>query len=85
LWLLNVRVSPANETFNQNTDSVNPNNTEYALTILGVNKKATGGTADFIDPVTGDTVKVWRMSSKPTDSGYATFGASVPVPTVAGS
>lgn len=84
LWLLNARVTPPGETFSQNTDSVNPNNSEYPLTVLGVNKKASGGASDYIDPTTGDTVKQWKVSSKPTDSGYATFGASVPVPTQAG-
>ena len=43
--------------------------------------KAKGGTSDYVD-ANGNTKKVFKISSVPTDSGYATFLDSVPTPTV---
>ena len=80
LWLLNARVSPAGESYTQSGDSITVNNAEYPLSIIGVNRKTADGTSDYIDPTTGDTKKEWKMSSIPTDTGYDTFGDTVPVP-----
>ena len=82
VWLFGVEVSAPSESLDQNTDGVNINNAEYAITVKGTNLKATGGTADYVDSETGKTVKVFKLSSIPTDSGYTSFGDSVPVPTV---
>lgn len=79
-WFLNARVSPPNEAYNQSTGSLNTNAVEYPITIIGVNKKTTDGTADYVNAVTGDTEKVWRVTSIPTDAGYSAFGNTVPVP-----
>ena len=81
VWFLGVNVSPAGETLSQNTDAINNTTASYPITIKGVNLKATGGTSDYVD-ANGNTKKVFKISSVPTDSGYATFLDSVPTPTV---
>lgn len=78
-WLFNVISGKPNEQFDQDTESPNPSNYEMNLNILGVNLKTNAGTADYTD-TNGNTLKVWRLSSVPTDANYATFGASVPTP-----
>ena len=80
VWLLGVNVSPAGESLSQNTDTTNEVTASYPLTIKGVNLKASGGSADYVDE-NGNTIKVFRISSVPTDSGYSTFLDSVPTPT----
>ena len=81
VWFLGVNVSPAGETLSQNTDAINNTTASYPITIKGVNLKATGGTTDYVD-ANGNTIKVFKVSSVPTDSGYSTFLDSVPTPTV---
>lgn len=81
VWLFGVEVSAPSESLDQNTDSVNIGNAEYSITVKGTNLKAVGGAADYVDADTGKTVKVFKLSSIPTDNGYANFGDSVPVPT----
>ena len=81
VWFLGVNVSPAGETLSQNTDAINNTTASYPITIKGVNLKATGGTTDYVD-ANGNTKKVFKISSVPTDAGYATFLDSVPTPTV---
>lgn len=83
VWFLGVNVSPAGETLSQNTDAINNTSASYPITIKGVNLKATGGTTDYVD-ANGNTIKVFKISSVPTDSGYSTFLDSVPTPTVKG-
>ena len=80
VWLLGVNVSPAGESLSQNTDTTNEVTASYPLTIKGVNLKASGGSTDYVDE-NGNTIKVFRISSVPTDSGYSTFLDSVPTPT----
>ena len=80
VWFLGVNVSPAGETLSQNTDAINNTTASYPITIKGVNLKATGGTSDYVD-ANGNTIKVFKLSSVPTDTGYATFLDSVPTPT----
>ena len=82
VWLFGVTVSKPSITFDQNTDNPNASTVEYAGKVRGTNLKAVGGAKDYIDPTTGNTIKVFRLSAIPTDSGYADFGSSVPVPTV---
>lgn len=82
VWLFGVRVSKPSITYDQNTDAQNASAAEYAGKVRGTYKKTTGGTEDYIDPETGNKQKVFRLSAVPTDTGYATFDASVPVPTV---
>lgn len=81
IWLLGVNVSPAGESYSQTTDAPNYTDASYGLTVKGVNLKATGGTTDYVD-ANGNTKKVFKMRSVPTDSFYETFFDSVPTPTV---
>lgn len=80
IWFLGVNVSPAGQSLSQNTDGINESTASYPITIKGVNLKAVGGDNDFVD-ANGNTIKVFKVSSVPTDSGYATFLDTVPVPT----
>lgn len=80
VWLLGVNVSPAGESLSQNTETTNEVTASYPLTVKGVNLKASGGSTDYVDE-NGNTIKVFRISSVPSDSGYATFLDSVPTPT----
>lgn len=80
VWFLGVNVAPAGESISQTTDAINDTTASYPITIKGVNMKAVGGTTDFVD-ANGNTIKVFKISSVPTDSGYATFLDSVPTPT----
>lgn len=80
VWFLGVNVAPAGESISQTTDAINDTTASYPITIKGVNLKATGGSADYVD-ANGNTIKVFKLSSVPTDSNYATFLESVPVPT----
>lgn len=79
VWLLGVNVAPASESLSQNTDTTNEATASYGITVKGVNLK-TGGGADYVDE-NGNTLKVFKISSLPTDDGYETFLDSVPTPT----
>ena len=80
IWLLGVNVSPASDSLSQNTDTTNQNAASYGLTVKGVNLKNTAGTADYVD-ANGNTKKVFKVRSLPSDTGYSTFLDSVPTPT----
>lgn len=80
VWLLGVNVAPAGESLSQNTDSTNESTASYGITVKGVNLKNSAGTADYTD-TNGNTIKVFKVSSLPTDTGYSTFLDSVPTPT----
>lgn len=80
VWFLGVNVSPASQSLSQNTDGTNESSASYPITVKGVNLKDTDGTNDYVD-VNGNTIKVFKISSVPNDSGYSTFLDSVPVPT----
>lgn len=79
VWLFGVEVSTPSETFDQNTDNINTNVVEYGIVVRGTNLKNSAGTADYTD-ANGNTRKVYKMTSIPTDEHYATFGDAVPVP-----
>lgn len=80
VWLFGVNVAPAGESLSQNTDTTNESTASYPITVKGVNLKASGGSADYVDE-NGNTIKVFKATSIPTDNGYATFLDSVPTPT----
>lgn len=81
VWLLNVTSGKPAETFTQSKENPTLNNIEVPLIILGETLKNAAGTADEVDS-NGNTVKVTRITAKPTDTDYATFGNAVPVPKV---
>lgn len=80
VWLLGVNVSPASDGLSQNTDTINESTASYAITVKGTNLKATGGSGDYVD-ANGNTIKVFKITSLPSDTNYATFLDSVPTPT----
>lgn len=80
VWVLNVQVSPPNESLTQTQENITQSTVDYNYTGYGVNAKASDGTADYINPETGKTVRVYTASKKPTDEGYAEFLESVPQP-----
>lgn len=67
------------QTYNQTTDDINNNNTDYPLTIKGVPLKASSGTEPYKDE-NGNIVYVWQETSIPGDTGYETFGATITDP-----
>jgi hypothetical protein len=78
-WLFGVTTGKASETYEQTQDDPTINPYEYPLTVLGVNLKNNLGTADYKD-ANGNTVKVFRVTSFPGDTGYDTFDDTVPEP-----
>jgi hypothetical protein len=82
IWLLGVNVSPASDSLSQNTDTTNEATASYGLTVKGVNLQDSTGTGDYTD-TNGNTYKVWKLTSMPTDTGYSTFLDSVPTPKAA--
>lgn len=79
VWLMGVNVAPASDSLSQNTDGSNESTASYGLTVKGVNLKNTAGTDDYRD-ANGNTKKVYKVSSLPTDAGYDAFFNSVPTP-----
>lgn len=79
VWLFDVTVQPASTSLSQNTDTINDNAASYGVTVKGVNLKDSTGESDYTDEY-GNTRKVVKMTSLPTDTGYATFLDSVPTP-----
>ena len=77
-WLMNCITGRASETYQQTKDDPTFNTYAYPLTVLGENLKDATGTNEYTD-ANGNTVKVFRVNSKPTDAGYDTFGDSVPL------
>lgn len=84
VWLLGVNVSPSSESLAQDTDTTNENTASYSITAKGVNLKDNASLADYHDS-NGNTIKIFKITSKPGDTGYETFLDSVPVPTAKAS
>lgn len=82
IWFFGVNVAPAGQSLSQNTDGSNESTASYPITIKGVNLKNSEGTEDFVDATTGNTLKIFKVSSVPGDSGYEDFLKSVPIPKV---
>lgn len=80
VWFLGVNVSPAGESLSQNTDSTNESTASYGITIKGVNLNKADG-SDVYRDANGNTIKVFKISSIPSNANYATFLDSVPTPT----
>jgi hypothetical protein len=81
VWLFGVEVSAPSEALDQNTDDPAIATVEYGITVKGTYLKDTDGETDYIDTTTGNKVKVFKLSSIPTDTGFDSFGDTVPVPT----
>lgn len=83
VWVFGVETQAPSETYDQNTEDINESTVEYAITVKGINLKDTDGTTDYVDPETGQNVKVFTYSKVPGDADYATFGDAVPTPKLA--
>lgn len=79
VWLIGVNVAPAGDALSQNTDSTNEATASYGITIKGTNLKASSGEGDYVD-TNGNTIKVFKVSCLPGQTGYENFLDSVPVP-----
>ena len=77
-WLYNVISGRHSETLTQSKDNPTINNIEIPLTVMGDAVKNAAGTADYVDEK-GNVLIGTRLVSIPTDTGYATFGETVPV------
>ena len=81
-WLYGVITGKASESYEQTTDNPTINNYDYPLTVLGTTLQNTGDTADYTD-ANGNILKCYRITSYPDDTGYATFGDTVPAAKIA--
>lgn len=81
VWVLNVQISPPNESLTQTKEDITESTFDYNYTGYGMNMKKADGTADYVDE-NGMKKKVFTLSARPGDAGYDAFFAKVPVPTV---
>jgi hypothetical protein len=79
VWVVGVNVEAPSESLEQTTDDINENNVEYSITVKGEYLKNSAGTDDYTDGTTGQKVKYFTFSKTPSDTGYSTFGDSVPI------
>lgn len=80
VWVLNVQVSPPNESLTQTQDNITQSTFDYNYTGYGEYVKAAEGADDYVDPATGCKMRAYTVSKKPGDTGYETFLDSVPTP-----
>ena len=78
-WLFNAVTSRASEELSQNTDSVNESYISHTGTCKGIQLMDSTGLAPAKD-ADGFDIFIMGVRSIPTDTGYATFGDTVPVP-----
>jgi phi13 family phage major tail protein len=77
VWLLNLTASKPDEKRTQSNPSPNVENIEYTLTILGDYLKDSVGTSIYLDD-NGNSVRVYKVVCKPSDTNYDKFEDSVP-------
>lgn len=80
-WLLSVFVSRANDKVQQRESSPVVNDVSYKIRVSGDWKMTTDGLAIYTN-ANGVSQRVTKMTSKPTHTGYTTFGSTVPTPKV---
>ncbi len=80
VWVLNVQVTPPNESLTQTQDNITQSSFDYNYTGYGEYVKAAEGEDDYVDPTTGCKLKAYTVSKVPGDKGYETFLDSVPTP-----
>jgi phi13 family phage major tail protein len=78
VWVFGVTSGKPSESYEQNTENVNPQNYSMDLNILGTLLKS--GTGNYVDE-NGNEILVWRQVCKKADANYSTFGDTVPTPT----
>jgi hypothetical protein len=67
------------QAYNQTTDDINNNNTDYPLTIKGTPLMDSAGTSAYKDSA-GNTIYVWQETVVPEDTGYEEFGKTIAAP-----
>ncbi|MGE4321062.1 MAG: hypothetical protein AB7E61_06420 [Acholeplasmataceae bacterium] len=82
VWLLNVTSGKPSETWNQSKDSVNINDLEIPLVILGELMMTNDGSEVYVD-ASGNSKYVPKISATPDYAGYVGFEDAVPVPKAA--
>ena len=70
------------ESYDQTTEDINESQYETSIEIGGVALKDADGSV-YKDKKTGQEVRVWLLTSTPDCADFASFGESVPTPTVA--
>lgn len=78
-WFFGVQVTPASESLSQTTSSINENTASYGLTVKGVTLMDSTGLVEYKDE-NGVGRKCFSKTSKPGDTNYADFLATVAKP-----
>lgn len=81
VWLLGCEASKAAKSHETDTTKATFGEYSYPLTIFGDKVRASDGTAIYRD-ASGNELTATRIIAVPTDTGYASFGDTVPVPKV---
>lgn len=81
VWVFNVQISPPSESLTQTREDITESAFDYNYTGYGATVKSADGTKDYVD-ANGMKKRVFTVSSRPSDTGYATFFDKVPIPTV---
>ena len=68
------------QSYNQTTDDINNNNTEYSLTIRGIPMLQNGDSSIPYKDASGNVVYAWQETVVPGDPGYETFGQTIEAP-----
>lgn len=84
VWLLNVEIGKGSENHSTDAGSIEFGEYKYPFRAYGDPLKNTEGTSDYLD-ARGLGRTAYMIVCRPGDTGYATFGATVPVPKVAAS
>ena len=79
VWMYNVEIGKGNESYTTDTNSAEFGDYTYPFRAYGDPVKAATGDADYLDANGMGRVAMMYIS-RPGDTGYDTFGATVPVP-----
>ena len=82
VWLYNVEIGKGSETYTTDASSVEFGSYAYPFRAYGDDLMDQEGTTKYLDDK-GLGRKAFMYMSRPGDTGYDTFGASVPVPKAA--
>lgn len=79
VWMFGVYTERPSESLSQNTDTINEATIDYDFTCKGTPLMDSTGLKEYVN-ADGSTVNIWTYTKVPTDTGYATFLDTVPVP-----
>lgn len=77
VWIMNAEIRKTNESHETNQKTPTIAAYSYPITVYGENVKNTEGTAEAIDEG-GFPICAYKVISLPGDTGYETFGNTVP-------